>query len=224
VHVEGPLIARVCSAKIVRELRHGVLTGDLDENIVHVYGLSSVVFAFGLSIEGNLGKVAVLNDAAFYRRVRRLAFLQSLELILNILFGDGDFGVLGSEFLVPSNLDLRHDFETGLEMQTLAIMDMEIGDARLRYGAEPKALGFLPEVLGHEGVDDIVLNVLLEALSDNGGWNMAAAEAGDAGKFLVLLNESVGLANDFLGGNLNFDLPFRAFGSFGWTHGLPFQI
>src|SRR5215831_16549250 len=103
-------------------------------------------------------------------------------------------------------------------------MDMEISDARLGDGTQSKALSFLAEVLGHECVDDIVLNVLLEALADDRGGNMALAEARNAGEFLVLLNESIGLASDFLGGNLDFDFPFRALGSFGWTHGLPFQF
>src|SRR5436190_17920170 len=130
--------------------------------------------------------------------------------------------MLGAKLFVAFHLDLRHDFETGFKVQALAVVHMQIGDARLRDGDQAETLGFLAEEFGHKRIDNIVLDLLLEALPHNRRRYMAAAESRNAGKLLILLNENIGFARNFLGGNLNFNFALRALDSFGWTHWIPF--
>ena len=101
---------------------------------------------------------------------------------------------------------------------------MEVGDARLRYRNQALLFRFLAEVSWHEGFDNVGLDVFSEALPDDGGRDVALAKTGQAGQFLVFLNQRFGLAADFGGRNFDCDFAPRAFFRFRGAHWTPFKI
>src|SRR5581483_3648587 len=203
--VESTFVASICAAKVFSELGHGVFAADFDENVVHVDGLRAWIGGFRCAIERSLRVVAIGDGAAFDGRERGFLFLQRLQGIFDFVVGDGNFGAVSAQFLVALHLDLRHDLEAGLELQRLAFVRVQVGDAGLRNRDQAETLGLLAEVFGDERVHNVVLDFLREALADDGGRNMAAAKTRDARQLLIFLDQGVGFASDFLGRNLNFD-------------------
>jgi hypothetical protein len=126
--------------------------------------------------------------------------------------------MLGAQLFVAFDLDLGHHFKAGLEMETFALVNVQIGYARLGDGDKALPLGFLAKVFGNKRVHNIVLNVLREALPDDRGGHVAAAEPGNPGQLAIFLNQSFGFARDFFSWNLDFDFASRVVYSFGWTH------
>ena len=51
---------------------------------------------------------------------------------------------------------------------------------------------------------------------------MSAAESGNPRELLIFLDQSIGLARDFIGGDFDLKFAFCAVCDFGWRHGLPF--
>ncbi len=109
--------------------------------------------------------------------------------------------MIGPKFFVAFYFDLGHDFEAGLEVHPFALMHMQIRDPRLRNRNQPLAFRFLPEVLGHQSVHNVVLNILSEALTDDRRRHMPAPKTRNAGEFLILLNQGVSFARHFFGWN-----------------------
>src|SRR5215469_12801949 len=132
--------------------------------------------------------------------------------------------MFGPEFLVAFDLDLRHDFKAGLKVPGLPFMGMQISDPRLRHRNETQPFGFFAEVLGNQSVDNVVLDLLFEALTNDRCRNMPSAKSRDTRQLLIFLDQRLGLTGDVLGRNLNFKVAFGAGSSFGWTHELPFLI
>src|SRR6266516_4496164 len=130
--------------------------------------------------------------------------------------------MIGAHFLVPFDFDFGHDFEAGLEMQPFAVMRVQVRHPGLRNRHQAEPLRFLAEILGNERVNNVILYVLRKPLTNDGGRHMTAAKSGNASELLVFLDQSVGFAGDFFGGNFDFDLSLRACGGFSWTHYLPF--
>ena len=54
------------------------------------------------------------------------------QRVFDFLVGDGDFWMLGAEFFVALDDDLGEDFERRFEAQRFAVVNMQIGDLRLR--------------------------------------------------------------------------------------------
>ena len=122
MNVEGTLITGGSTAQILGELRHRALSADLDQNVIHVYRLAFT--GFGLSIQGDLGKVTLGQWAPFDRRKRRVLFAQISNCLLYFFIGDSDGGLVGANLLVAFDLDLGHDFEGGFESQRFAFAEM----------------------------------------------------------------------------------------------------
>src|SRR5215471_19647753 len=126
--------------------------------------------------------------------------------------------MLGAELLVAFDLDLRHDFKAGLKVPGLAFMGVQIGDPRLRHRNESQPFRLLAEELGNQSVDNVVLNLLFETLTNDGCGDMSSPESRDARQLLIFLHQGLGLPRNVLGWNLDFNLALRAGSSFGWTH------
>src|SRR5581483_4954062 len=110
------------------------------------------------------------------------------QRLLDFVIRNGNFLLFGAQLLVALNLYLGHDFEAGLELQRLAIMDMEIADTRLGYRDQSLFFGLLPKVLGHKRFDDFALDILAESLPNDRGGDVSFAETGQTSEFLILLN------------------------------------
>ncbi len=198
------------AAQILRELRHRILPADLDQDLIHVYGLSLITRVLWPAVHRGLCKVAVLQWTSFDRTECRVLLANALQRLLDLFILYDDLGMFRAQFLVSLDVDLGHDLEAGLKRQRFAFVNMKIGHARLRDRNHPELLGFLPEVTWDQSLHHIALQIFLKALADDRGRHVARAESGQPGHFLVFLNEDIRFAGDFIGGNLDRNLPLHA--------------
>ncbi len=184
--------------------------------------LSSVVFLVWLAVHGSLGEVAVGQGAAFNRGERRMLLAHVVQRFLDFLVFYFDFRMVGAQLLVALDLDLGHDLEAGLEAQRLAIMNMQVGDARLGDRNHSQLFGFLAEVARDQRLDHIALQVFFKSLPDDRRRHVPGAEPGQARHLLIFLDQHFSFAGDFFGGdfdrNLALDAVFLLFGCFRRTH------
>ena len=140
------------------------------------------------------------------------------QRLLDFLVGDHDLGLFRAQFLVALNLDFGHHFKRGLEAQRLVVLQMQIGDLRLRYRNQSLLVGLFAEIARDQRFDHVALQVLGKTLTDDGGGHMSAAEAGNARQLLIFLDQGFGLAIYFFDGNFNLDFPSGAAGGFSGAH------
>ena len=145
----------------------------------------------GLAIERDLGEVAIGQRPAFDRGEGGVLLAQAVQRLLDFFIGHGDFRLLGAQLLVAFDLDLGHHFEAGLEAQRLVVVQVEVGDLRLRHRDQTLLVGLLAEVARDQGLDHVALQVFGKALPDDGGGHMSAAEAGEARQLLILLDQGI---------------------------------
>ena len=100
-------------------------------------------------------------------------------------------------------MNLRQDLERRLEFQGLAFVDVQVGNPGLRHRRQMLLLGFFAEIAGNQGVDNLALDVLSKALANDGGRNLAFAEAGNARQLLIAVHHAVGLRSYYVSGNLD---------------------
>ena len=105
--------------------------------------------------------------------------------------GHGDFGLFRAQLFVAFDLDLGHDFKAGLEAQRLVVLNVEIGDLRLRHRDQSLLVGFFAEVARDQSFHHIALQIFRKPLADNGGGHMSAAEARDARQLLIFLDQGI---------------------------------
>ena len=199
-HFECALFAGGCAAQVLGELWHGVFAPNLDEDFVHVHRVcvGRVISILRLAIHGSLGEVALRQRASFHRRERRMLFADTGESLLDFVIADCDLRLVGAQFLVAFDRNLRHHFEAGLEAQWLAIMNVQIGDSRLA------------EVARNQRLDNIALQIFFEPLPDDGRRHVPAPKAWQARHLLILLDDGLSLASDGLRRNLHGDLALDA--------------
>ena len=88
-----------------------------------------------------------------------------------------DLRMVGAQFLVAFDLDLGQDLEAGLEAQRLAVMNVQVGDARLRYRNHPQLFRLFAEVARDQRLDHVALQIFFEALPDDRRGHVPGAEA-----------------------------------------------
>ena len=161
----------------------------------------------GLAVERYLGVISVGQRPAFHRSEGGVLLAHAVQRLLDFFIGHRDLGLFGAQLLVALDLDFGHHFKAGLEAQRFVVLQVQIGDLRLRHRDQSLLVGLFAEVAGDEGLDHIALQVFGKTLADDGGGHMSAAEAGDARQLLIFLDQGIGLAVYFLDGNFNRDLP-----------------
>ena len=211
-HFECALFAGGCAAQVLGELWHGVFAPNLDEDFVHVHRLcvGRVISILRLAIHGSLGEVALRQRASFHRRERRVLLANTGERLLDFVIADCDLGFVGAQFLVAFDGNLRHHFEAGLEPQWFAVMNVQIGDSRLRNRNHAELLGLFAEVARNQRLDNIALQIFFEPLPDDGRRHVPAPKAWQARHLLILLDDGLSLASDGLRRNLHGDLALDA--------------
>src|SRR5215470_2353817 len=117
--------------------------------------------------------------------------------------------MLGPQFLVSLDLDLGHDLEAGLKPQRLALMNMQIGDPRLRNGDHAKLLGFLAEVFRYERLNHIALQVFLKSLPDDRSGYMPGTEPKQPRHLLIFCDKSFDFTGEFIGWDFHRNLTFH---------------
>src|SRR5208282_1086134 len=192
------------------KLGHSILAADFDEHIVHVHGVGfrfgNILAVFGLAIHGSLSEIADSQGSSFDRRVGCALLAYVGERLLDLFVGDRDFGFIGAQIFVALDLNLGQNFEAGLESQRLAVVDVKIGDARLRNWNQALLLSFPAKVLGDEGFDHVVLETIAETLADDRGGNVPGAKARQPRTLLIALNLQLGFTGNFGGRDLDGDL------------------
>ena len=187
-------------------------------------GFAVAVSVLGLAVERNLGVVAVGQRPAFDRSEGRVLLAHAVQGLLDFFVGDCDLGLFGAQFFVAFDLDLGHHFKAGFEAQRLVVLQVEIGDLRLRHRDQTLLVGFFAEVARDQGFDHITLQVFGKTLADDGGGHMSAAEAGDARQLLIFLDQGIGLAIYFFDGNFNLRSPAGCCWWSQWGSHLPFRL
>ena len=175
-----------------------------------------------MAVERSLGKIAISEGSALDRVERGVALAKFVQRLLDIVIGNCDCGLVGTQFLIAFEFDFREHFERGFEAHGFAVVQMKVGNTRLRNGVEAQSFGFLAEESRDEGFDYVGFDFLRKALADDRGGNVAATEARDARHLLIFLNQSFCLAADFLGGNFDFNLALCALFCFSGAHNSPF--
>ncbi len=155
-----------------------------------------------------MGEIAVGEGAALDRIETGMTLAQIGERLFDIGFGNRDFRLVGAQIFVAFRFDLRQHFKGGLETQRFALVQVQVGDPRLRYGMQAQALGLLPEVARDQRLDHIGLDLFGKTLANNRRGNMAAPETGNASHLLIFLDQRFGLAGDVRDWNLNLNLAF----------------
>ena len=113
-------------------------------------------------------------------------------------------------------LDFRQNLESRFEAQGLAIVQVQVGHPRLRYGMQTQSLSLLPEETRNQRFNHVGFDLFGKTLADDGRRNMAAPEAGNACQLLIFLDQRIGLAIDIR--DRDFDLNLALGGAFpGYT-------
>ncbi len=175
-----------------------------------MYGLGGAVVLFGLAVHRGLGEVAVGQGTPFNRGVGGVLLAHAVDRSFDFFVFYNDLGVVGAKLLVAFDHDLRQDFEAGLEAQRFAVVNVQVGDARLGDWNHALLFGFLAEVAWDEGLDHVALEVFFEALLDDGRGHVTGAEARQARHLLVFLDDHFHFASDIFGGDFDRDFAFDA--------------
>ena len=181
-------------------------------------GLLSPSPILGLAVERNLGVVAVGQRPAFDRSEGRVLLAHAVQRLLDFFVGDRDLRLVGAQILVALDLDLGHHFKAGFEAQGFVVLQVKIGDLRLRNRDQSLLVGFFAEIARDQRLDHIALQVFGKTLADDGCGHMSAAEAGDARQLLIFLDQGCSLAIYFFDRNFNCDLPPGAAGGLSGAH------
>src|SRR6266576_2112568 len=118
--------------------------------------------------------------------------------------------MVGAKLLIAFDDDLGHDLEAGLEAQWFAVMDVQVGDLRLRNRYQALLLGLFAEIARNQSFDHVALEVFFEALFDDRTRDMAGAEAWQSRHLLIFLDNDIHFAGDFVGRNFDRDLALDA--------------
>ena len=225
MHIKRPLISRGRCAQVLGELGHRAFAADFYQDVVHVdrvrsrgAGRRSGFRILRLSVERNLGKVAIRQRAAFDGGEGGALLLQTLQRLLDFLVGHRSIRLVGAQLLIVFDPDGRHHFKAGFEAQGFAIVDVQIGYARLRNRGQPQLFGFFAEISRNQRVDYVALDAFGKTLLDHGGGSVSGTESGDAGQFLVFLDQGLGFAGHIGRRDFHLDLPFGATAGFSGAH------
>jgi len=129
------------------------------------------------------------------------------DRLLHIGLGNSDLGFIGAQFFVAFEFDLRST-QGGLEAQRLAIVQVQIGDPRLRYWMQAQPLSLQSRRARDQGLDHVGLDLFRKTLANDRRRNVAAPEARNARHLLIFLDQRIGFAGDMLDRNLNLNLAF----------------
>src|SRR5580698_4697640 len=226
VHVEGAFVTGVRSTQMLGELGHRVLAADLNQNLVHVNGLtiaSGSLWTFRIAIERSLREISFRERAPLNRIKLRMLLAQIVERLLNIRFRNGNLRFICAQFFVAFEFDFRQYLKRRLKAQRLAVMNVQVGNTRLRHRMDSQPLCLLAEVPRNQRFDDVGLDLFRKALANNRRWNVPAPEARNPGDLLIFLNQGLGFTANFGGRYLDLDLAFRTLFCFCGAHSLPFK-
>ena len=118
--------------------------------------------------------------------------------------------MIGAKFPVALNDDFGENLEAGLEAQGFAVVNVQVGNLRLRHWNHSLLFRLFAEITRNQGLDHIALQVFLEALADDRRGYVAGAEARQARHLLIFLYDFFHLARDFFGGDFDRNLAFDA--------------
>ncbi len=119
--------------------------------------------------------------------------------------GEGSLGLGDGYVFVALDGEVGQDLEDGLEVQWLAVGELNVGYLGLRDGLQLLLVDRGAEVVGQYLFDDILANLLGEARADQRVGHFAGAEAGDARLLLIALGDFAELLGDFVRGNVDGD-------------------
>ena len=93
----------------------------------------------------------------------------------------------------------------------LSLVNVQIGNPRLRDGSQALLLGFAAEVFRNKSFGHIVLQTLAEALLNDGGRYVPGAKARQPRTLLIAHNLEFGFARNFRRRNLHRNLALGVF-------------
>ena len=214
-HVEGALLAGRSAGQVLGKFRNRVLAADFDQHVVHVHGIRfgfrDVFAIFGLAVHRGLGEVALGQRASFDGGVGRVLLAHAVERLLDFLVGDGDLRLVGAQIFVALDLNLGQHFKRSLEGEGLAVVHVQVGDARLRNRNQAQLLGFPAKVFRNQSLGHVALQAFAKALLDDGSRHMPGAKPRQPGTLLIALNLKLGFAGNLGGRDLDRDLALDVF-------------
>ncbi len=190
--------------------------------------LSLVVRILRTPIHRSLREISILQRTPFHRSESRMLFPHAVQRFFNFFILHNDLRMVRAEFLISLYVNLGHDLEAGLELQRLAIVNVQVGHARLRDRNHPELFRLFAEIPRNERLDHIALEIFFKPLPDDSGRNVSCAEPRQPCNLLIFLNERFRFARDFFRRNLDRDLPVHSVFILGidglrGTHFVPFS-
>src|SRR5271157_1711635 len=218
LHFEAPLLACLGATQVPGELRNRVFTTDLDHHLVHFHRLGVGLAILWRAVETDHGEVPIRQRALlFYRAICRLPLAQVVEGALDLFLGNLRRQFLNADVVVGCDFELRQYLEDRLERQRLTLMQVKIGHARLRHRLQVLLLCLLAEIARHQGFDNLALDLIGEALADDGSRDLALAKARNARLLLIAEQDGVSLCADYISRDRN---RYFAFARIRWLLGL----
>ena len=129
------------------------------------------------------------------------------QRLFHIFVRNRNLRMFGAQLLIALDANFGHHLEAGFESEGLAILNVQLGDARLRHRDHPQLLGFFAEIAGDQRLHYVALQILGKAVTDHRRWHVPLAESGQPRHLLIFQDDGFGLASDFIGGDFHRNLP-----------------
>ncbi len=183
------IIVRIFGFELARfaRLRAAQILGEASERLFRAEVAHDVVRLHGIAAAGRRADqldervIAVLRGASLDRNERRGALAHLFERLLHLGVADLDLVHLHLDALVVAQLEFGQNFEDRAKAQRLAFLELDLVHLGARHRDELLLVERLLEVLRHERLHHLALDVLGETAAHQRHGRFAGPESGDAG-------------------------------------------
>ena len=179
----------------------------------HAVSLQRLSAALGRTRQLQLHKVAVFHGAAFRGSKSGGALSHLFERLGDVFIAHFHSRHFKLQVLVIAQLKFRQHLENRLELQRLALVEIQCLHLRLRNRRQLLLSNRSFDVLRHQRLEHLAFDVVRESLSDQSNGRFPRPKARNTRHFGEILGYSLDSLSDFVGGNLQIEL--AAASSFG---------
>jgi hypothetical protein len=200
VNVELFLLAGMHAAQVLAEVLQRIAAAHFKRNLILLHGRT---LHGAQAFERQHREIAILYRPRIFVYELCLGMAQFLYPLVDVFVRDWRIVILHRQTLIILQLDLRHDFEFGLEAQRLAGLQVHLGDIGLADHFQVLRLEPVVQILGDQALQHLFPDVAGKMLANDRRRRLAGPETRQLRALLDRRHRPARFGLYFLGGHGN---------------------